>query len=251
MKVGPGFCPDFLRAATSRTRCWPRRQSDVHNAPFPLIGEIPPVPVLFLPHQRPIAFDGTRVSANSAPAGAKFGIYPCGGSLPQKGKISGSPGFAKPGADQCLDPPALLAVTATPLAFGMIGDFPLRIAEEIPIPVSIQILTSSLVFQGGLPPVFRRIFALCPAFQRRVGYLPYPRGKSGTQGRQWLLLVLHSVGGMCFTSVFSATQVNSSGTATVFHICFQMRSSYAAETEKYISDASCGCATHLPRKKKC
>jgi len=33
-----------------------------------------------------------------------------------------------------------------PLAFGMIGDFSLRIAEEIPIPVSIQILTSSLVF---------------------------------------------------------------------------------------------------------
>jgi len=75
-----------------------------------------------------------------------------------------------------------------PLAFGMIGYFPLRIAKEIPIPVSIQILTSSLVFQGGLPPAFRRIFALCPAFQRRVGYLPYPKGKSGTQGRQRLLL---------------------------------------------------------------
>ena len=64
----------------------------------------------------------------------------------RKGKGSGSPGFAKPWADQGFDPPALFAVTATPLAFGMIGDFPLRIAEEIPIPVSIQILTSSLVF---------------------------------------------------------------------------------------------------------
>ena len=180
--MGPGFRPVFLRSATSRTRCWPRRQSDVHNAPFPLIGEIPPVPVLFLPHQRPLAFDGTRVSANSAPAGAKFGIYPCGGSLPQKGKISGSPGFPKPGADQCLDPPALLAVTATPLAFGMIGDFPLRIAEEIPIPVFFQMFTSSLVFQGGLPPVFRRIFALCPAFQRRVGYLTLPQRKKRHTG---------------------------------------------------------------------
>jgi len=137
------------------------------------------------------------------------------------------------------------------LAFGMIGDFPLRIAEEIPIPVSIQILTSSLVYQGGLTPVFRRIFALYPAFQRRVRYLPYPRGKSGTQGRQWLLLVLHSVGGMCFTSVFSATQANSAGTATVFQICNQMHSSYTSETEKCISDAGCGCATPLPRKKKC
>lgn len=138
-----------------------------------------------------------------------------------------------------------------PLAFGMIGDFPLRIAEEIPIPVSIQILTSSLVFRGGLLPAFRRIFALCPVFTRWVGYLPYPREESGTQGRQRLLLVLHSAGGMCFTSVFSAVKANSASTATVFRICFQMRSSYTAETEKYISDADCGCATLLSRKKKC
>ena len=75
-----------------------------------------------------------------------------------------------------------------PLAFGMVGNFSLRIAEEKPIPVSFQMFTSSLVFQGGLPHVFRRIFALCPAFQRRVGYLPYPREKSGTQGRQRFLL---------------------------------------------------------------
>jgi len=116
------------------------------------------------------------------PQGQNSASTPCGGFLPQRGKTCGLPGFAKPGADQGFDPPALFAVTATPLAFGMIGDFSLRIAEEIPIPVSIQILTSSLVFGGGLPPVFRRIFALCPAFQRRVGYLPYPREESGTQG---------------------------------------------------------------------
>ena len=116
-----------------------------------------------------------------------------------------SPNLAKPWANQRLDPPALLAVTAAPLAFRMIGDFPLRIAKEIPIPVFFQMFTSSLVFQGGLPPVFRRIFALCPAFHWRVGYLLYPREESGTQGRQRLLLVLHSVGGMCFTSVFPAT----------------------------------------------
>ena len=64
----------------------------------------------------------------------------------EKGKVSGSPGFAKPGADQCLDPPALLTAMDAPLAFGMVGDFSLHIAEEIPIPVSFQILTSSLVF---------------------------------------------------------------------------------------------------------
>ena len=169
----------------------------------------------------------------------------------RKGKGSGSPGFAKPWADQGFDPPALFAVTATPLAFGMIGDFPLRIAEEIPIPVSIQILTSSLVFQGGLPPVFRRIFALCPAFQRRVGYLPYLRGKSGTQGRQRRLLFFTVVGGVCFASVFSATKANCAGTATVFRFFFQIRSSYTTEAEKCISDAGCTCATPLPRKKKC
>jgi hypothetical protein len=33
-----------------------------------------------------------------------------------------------------------------PLAFGMIGDSPLRIAEEIPIPAFFQKFTSSLVF---------------------------------------------------------------------------------------------------------
>ena len=48
----PGICPVFLRSATSRTRCW------------------------LLPK-------GSKISA---PAGADFGIYPCGGSLPQKGK---------------------------------------------------------------------------------------------------------------------------------------------------------------------
>ena len=104
------------------------------------------------------------------PQGQNSVFIPCGGSLPQQRKIHGSPGFAKPWADQCLDPPALLAVTAAPLAFGMIGDFSLGIAEEISIPASIQILTSSHVIWGGLPPVFRRIFALCPVFTRRVGY---------------------------------------------------------------------------------
>ena len=149
----------------------------------------------------------------------------------RKGKVSGSPGFAKPGADQCLDPPALLTATDAPLAFGMVGNFSLHIAEEIPIPVSFQILTSSLVCQGGLPPVFRRIFALCPFFTRWVGYLPYPRAKSGTQGRQRLLLFFTVVGGMCLVSVFSATEANSAGTATVFRIFNQMRSSYTTEAK--------------------
>ena len=135
-----------------------------------------------------------------------------------------SPNLAKPWADQRLDPPALLAVAAAPLAFGMIGDFPLRIAEEIPIPVSIQILTSSLVFQGGLPPVFRRIFALCPAFQRWVGYLPYPREESGTQGRQWCLLILHSGGVYCFRSVFPATSRRFPRAARTFQFSFRYRS---------------------------
>ena len=127
-----------------------------------------------------------------------------------------SPNLAKPWANQRLDPPALLAVTAAPLAFRMIGDFPLRIAKEIPIPVFFQMFTSSLVFQGGLPPVFRRIFALCPAFKRRVGYLPYPRGKSGTQGRQRLLLFFHSGGVYCFRSVFPATNRDFPSAATTF-----------------------------------
>ena len=155
------------------------------------------------------------------PQGQNSVSNPCGGFLPQKRKTCDLPGFAKPWADQHLNLPALLAAMDAPLAFGMIGDFSLRIAEEIPIPVSIQILTSSLVFQGGLPPVFRRIFALCPVFARWVGYLPYPRGKSGTQGRQRLLLIFYSSGVYCFRSVFPATNQEFPRAATAFLLSFQ------------------------------
>ena len=116
------------------------------------------------------------------PQGQNSVSNPCGGFLPQKRKAYGLPGFVKPWADQCLNPPALLTAMDAPLAFGMIGNFPLGIAEEFPIPVSIQILTSSLVFRGGLPPVFRRIFALCPAFRRWVGYFPTPEEKAAHRG---------------------------------------------------------------------
>ena len=116
-----------------------------------------------------------------------------------------------------------------PLAFGMIGDFPLRIAKEIPIPVFFQMFTSSLVFQGGLPPVFRRIFALCPAFQRRVGYLPYPRGKSGTQGRQRRLLFFTVM--VCTVSeVYFQLQT---GIFQVPQRLFDVRSSTAEEAKQY------------------
>ena len=140
-----------------------------------------------------------------------------------------SPNLAKPGADQRLDSPALLTAMDAPLAFGMIGDFPLRIAKEIPIPVSIQILTSSLVFQGGLPPVFRRIFALCPAFQRRVGYLPYPKGKSGTQGQQRLLLFFTVM-------VCTVSEVYFQLQTRIFQVLqrlFRFRSSTAEEAKQY------------------
>ena len=150
------------------------------------------------------------------PQGQNSVSNPCGGSLPQKRKTFGSPGFPKPWADQRLNPPALLAAMDAPLAFGMIGNFSLSIAEEIPIPVSIQFLTSSLVFRGGLPPVFRQIFALCPVFTRRVGYLPYPRKESGTQGRQRLLLIFHSSGVYCSRSVFPATNQEFPRAATAF-----------------------------------
>ena len=116
-----------------------------------------------------------------------------------------------------------------PLAFGMIGDFPLRIAEEIPIPVFFQMFTSSLVFQGGLPPVFRRIFALCPAFQRRVGYLPYPREESGTQGRQWLLLFFTVV--VC--TVFQVYFQLQTGIFQVPQRLFRFSSSTAEEAKQY------------------
>ena len=47
-----------VRQADSQTLCLPRRRSDGYTAPFPLIGEIPPVSVLLLSPQRPFAFAG-------------------------------------------------------------------------------------------------------------------------------------------------------------------------------------------------
>ena len=47
-----------MRQADSRTLCLPRRRSDGYTAPFPLVGEIPPVSVLLLSLQRPFAFAG-------------------------------------------------------------------------------------------------------------------------------------------------------------------------------------------------
>ena len=140
-----------------------------------------------------------------------------------------SPNLAKPGTDRRLDPPALLAVTAAPLAFGMIGDFPLRSAEEIPIPVFFQMFTSSLVFQGGLPPVFRRIFALCPAFQRWVGYLPTPERKAAHRGDS---------GFCCFFTVVVCTVSEvyfqlQTGISQVPQRLFRFSSSTAEEAKQY------------------
>ena len=77
-----------------------------------------------------------------------------------------------------------------PQAFGVVGDFSALIAEEAPLLTVLQLSTSSLGFWGAEPPVFRRIFALCPAFQRRVGYLPYPREKVAHRGDSGVYLFL-------------------------------------------------------------
>ena len=45
-----------------------------------------------------------------------------------------------------------------------------------------SVRTVTLISKGGLPLVFRRIFALCPVFTRWVGYLPYPKRKKGHTG---------------------------------------------------------------------
>ena len=149
-----GFCPVLLRTATSRTRCLPR-QSDAHNAPFPPLREIPPVPVLFLSPQRPFAFAGSPYWEQNPPQGQNRNLCPAVASL-----------------------------------------------------------------RGAEPPVFRRFFALCAVFRGGVGYLPYLREERGTQGRQWLFL-FSNVGGMCFASVFPATNREKCSAATVFGNRFQ------------------------------
>ena len=154
-----GFCPVLLRTATSRTRCLPR-QSDAHNAPFPLLREIPPVPVLFLSPQRPFAFAGTPYWEHNPPAGAYL-------------------------LSSCFlwfcYPPAFVFRVPNPL-----------------------------------------FFALCAVFRGGVGYLPYLREEMGTQGRQRVLLFF-TVCGICFESVFSATNRDSQSAARVFQIPFQYR----------------------------
>ena len=127
-----------------------------------------------------------------------------------------SPNLAKPGADQCLNPPALLTVAAAPLTFGMIGDFPLRIAKEIPIPVFFQLFTSSLVYQGGLPPCFSADFRPVSGFSEAGGILTLPQRKKRHTGATVAFTVFHSGGVYCFSSVFPATNRDFSSAATTF-----------------------------------
>ena len=116
------------------------------------------------------------------PQGQNSVFTPCGGFLPQKRKTCGLPGFAKPWADQCLNPPALLTAMNAPQAFGIIGDFPLGIAEEIPVPVSVQILTSSLVFWGRFTPCFSADFRPVSGFHEAGGILTLPQRKKRYTG---------------------------------------------------------------------
>ena len=54
---------------------------------------------------------------------------------------------------------------------------------------------------------FRLFFALCRLFRGGVGYLPYPRGENGTQGRQWFFIPL--LGGECDSvEVVEAEQIS-------------------------------------------
>ena len=126
-----------------------------------------------------------------------------------------SPNLAKPWADQRLDPPALLAVTAAPLAFRMIGDFPLRIAKEIPIPVFFQMFTSSLVFQGGLPPVFGGFSPCVRLFRGGWDAYPTPEEKAAHRGDNGFYC-FYSGGVYCSQSVFPATNRDFPSAATTF-----------------------------------
>ena len=159
-------------------------------------------------------------------------MLPAAALCRRKGKISGSPGFAKPGADQRLDPPALFAVTATPLAFGMIGDFSLRIAEEIPIPGFFQMFTSSLVFQGGLPPAFSADFRPVSGFSEAGGILTLPQMKKrhtgGSSGFYWFYIVW---------------------VVCVLQVCFQLHKQIPQAPQRFFRFAiRCTPATHQRQK---
>ena len=145
-----------------------------------------------------------KVWENPPPQGKKSASTPAEAFYPRKGKTCDSPGFTKPGANQGFDPPALLTATDAPLAFGMVGDFSLRIAEEIPIPAFFQILTSSLVFLGRFTPCFSVDFRPVCGFQRRGGILTLPQRRKRHTGVTAAFAVFYSVGGILFRMCISS-----------------------------------------------
>ena len=102
-----------------------------------------------------------------------------------KGKGSGSPGFAKPGADQRLNPPALLAAMDAPQTLGVVRDFSALIEEEAPLLTVLQFSTSSLGFRvpnpllfGGFSPcvrLFRGRWDTYPTLEKKTAH----RGDNG------------------------------------------------------------------------
>ena len=141
-----------------------------------------------------------------------------------------SPNLAKPRADQRLDPPALLAVAAAPLAFGMIGDFPLRIAKEIPIPVSIKFSPPVLFFRAVYPLFFGGFSPCVRLFRGGWDTYPTPEEKAAHRGDSGFYCFFTVVGGMCFASVFPATNRRFPRAATTF---FRFSSSTAEEAKQY------------------
>ena len=140
-----------------------------------------------------------------------------------------SPNLAKPRADQRLDPPALLAVAAAPLAFGMIGDFPLRIAKEIPIPVSIKFSPPVLFFRA-VYPLFFGGFSPCVRLFRG-GWDTYPTSKEKAAHRG-------NSGVYCFFTVVVCTVLDvyfqlQTGISQVPQRLFEFRSSTAEEAKQY------------------
>ena len=150
------------------------------------------------------------------PQGQNSVFTPCGGSLPQKGKNCGSPGFAKPGADQCLDPPALLAAMDAPQVLGVVGDFSSWGAEEAPLLTVLQFSTSSLGFWGCRTPCFSADFCPVSGFSEAGGILTLPQRKKRHIGATAAFAVFHSSDVYCFRSVFPATNRDFSSAATTF-----------------------------------
>lgn len=137
--------------------------------------------------------------------------------------------FAKPGANQGLDPPALFTAMDTPQAFGVVGDLSADCAKETPLLFVLHFSYLQPLILGCRTPCFSAVFRPVCGFQRRGGILTLPQRRKGHTGATVGFTVL-------LVWVVSATQVYfqlQTEKSIVLQRFFGFHYSTAEEAEQY------------------